>query len=184
MTSYWRWCNVASTSVRHYFDAMCPLGHCLPSSLWVPSHDDMTFFTGDNISVYIGRSPRERKKKRDDRREKKYANNSGAPVAHWLKRWPNDLAVPGSSLPPGELFSNVNWIPLHIAFHYHPPIVLIWLKYHRKGRKIASHPAFIQPKQLPSAPTASTVGPCPAIIQINRTYSQLNEIISVLRVHH
>ena len=31
-------------------------------------------------------------------------------------------------------------VPLHTAFHYHPNVVLIWLKYCWKGRKIASHP--------------------------------------------
>ena len=48
-----------------------------------------------------------------------------APVAQWVKRWPTDLAVPSSRPAQGEIFSTVNGVPLHIAFHYHPPIVLI-----------------------------------------------------------
>ena len=50
---------------------------------------------------------------------------NGAPVAEWVKRWPTDLAVPSSSPARGEIFSTVNGIPLHTAFHYHSPIVLI-----------------------------------------------------------
>ena len=49
----------------------------------------------------------------------------GAPVAQWIKRWLTDLAVPSSSPARGEIFSTINRIPLHTAFHYHPPIVLI-----------------------------------------------------------
>ena len=49
----------------------------------------------------------------------------GAPVAQWVKRWPTDLAVPGSILARGEIFPSVNGVPLHTAFHYYPPIVLI-----------------------------------------------------------
>ena len=45
----------------------------------------------------------------------------GSPVAQWVKRWPTDLAVTGST----EIFSIVNGVPLHTAFHYHTPIVLI-----------------------------------------------------------
>ena len=67
---------------------------------------------------------------------------SGAPVAQWVKRWPTDLAVPSSIPARGEIFSTVNGVPLHTAFHYHLPIVLIWLKYCWKGRKIASHPSI------------------------------------------
>ena len=66
----------------------------------------------------------------------------GAPVAQWVKRWPTDLAVPGSILARGEIFPTVNGVSLHTAFHYHPPIVLIWLKHCWKGRKIASHPSI------------------------------------------
>ena len=36
-------------------------------------------------------------------------------------------------------FSTVIRVPLHTAFHYHLPIILIWLKYFWKGRKITSH---------------------------------------------
>ena len=49
----------------------------------------------------------------------------GAPVAQWVKRWPTDLAVPSSIPARGEIFSTVNGVPLHTAFHYHLPIVLI-----------------------------------------------------------
>ena len=54
---------------------------------------------------------------------------SGAPVGKWLKRWPTDLAVPSSSPTQGEIFSTINRVPLHTPFHYHPPIVMIGLKY-------------------------------------------------------
>ena len=53
----------------------------------------------------------------------------GAPVAQWVKPWPTDLADPSLILTRGEIFSTVNGVPLHTAFHYHPNIVLIWLKY-------------------------------------------------------
>ena len=32
----------------------------------------------------------------------------GAPVPQWMKRWPTDLAVPGSSSAQGETFLTVN----------------------------------------------------------------------------
>ena len=48
----------------------------------------------------------------------------GAPVAQWVKRWPTDLAVPSSIPARGEIFSTVDGVPLHTAFHYHLPIVL------------------------------------------------------------
>ena len=52
---------------------------------------------------------------------------SGAPVAQWVKCWPTDLAVVSSSPAPPEarVFLIANGVPLHISFHYHPPIVLI-----------------------------------------------------------
>ena len=62
--------------------------------------------------------------------------------ALWVKRWPTELAVLGSSHAGGEIFSTVNGIPLHRTFHYCPPIVLIWRKYCWKVRKIARHPSF------------------------------------------
>ena len=46
-------------------------------------------------------------------------------VAQWLKHWPTDLAVPGTSSTPDKIFSTVNGVPMHTAFHYHPLIVLI-----------------------------------------------------------
>ena len=49
----------------------------------------------------------------------------GAPVAQWVKRWPTDLAVPSSMPARGRIFSTVNGVPLHTAFHYQPLIVLI-----------------------------------------------------------
>ena len=48
----------------------------------------------------------------------------GAPVVQWVKRWPTDLVVPGLRPARGEIFSTLNRVPLHTAFHYHPPIVL------------------------------------------------------------
>ena len=33
----------------------------------------------------------------------------GAPVAQWVKRWPTDLAVPGSIPALGEKLSNCKW---------------------------------------------------------------------------
>ena len=49
----------------------------------------------------------------------------GAPLAQWVKGWPNDLAVPSSILARGKIFSIVNGAPLHTAFHYQPLNVLI-----------------------------------------------------------
>ena len=49
----------------------------------------------------------------------------GAPVAHWVKCSPTALVVPSSSPAQDEIFSTVNRVPLHTAFHYHLPIVLI-----------------------------------------------------------
>ena len=49
----------------------------------------------------------------------------GAPVAQWVKRWPTDLAGPSSIPARGEIFSTVNGVQLHTAFHYQPSIVLI-----------------------------------------------------------
>ena len=46
-------------------------------------------------------------------------------IAQWVKHWPTDLAVPGSNPARGEIFSIVNGVPSHTAFHYHSPIVLI-----------------------------------------------------------
>ena len=46
----------------------------------------------------------------------------GVPVA---LRWPTGLAIPGPTPARGEIFSVVNGVQLHTAFHYHPPIFLI-----------------------------------------------------------
>ena len=62
-----------------------------------------------------------------------------APVAKWIKHWSTDLAVPSSSPARGDIFSTVNGVPLHTAFNYQSLIVLIWLKYCWKGRKITTH---------------------------------------------
>ena len=60
--------------------------------------------------------------------------SKGAPIAQWVKRWPTDLAVRVRSLLEAKSSR-----PLHTALHYYPPIVLIWMEYSGKGRKIASH---------------------------------------------
>ena len=57
-------------------------------------------------------------------------------------RCPTDLAVLSCSPAWGEIFSTVNGVSLHTVFHYHPSIVLMWLKYCWKGRKIANHPSI------------------------------------------
>ena len=67
-----------------------------------------------------------------------FVKSWGSPSAQWVKHWPTDLAVPGWSPAPGEIFSSAVGVSLHTAFHYHPPIVLIWLKYCWKGHKISS----------------------------------------------
>ena len=48
----------------------------------------------------------------------RFARTTGAPVAQWVSE-------PSSILTQGNFFSSVNGVPLHIAFHYHPNIVLI-----------------------------------------------------------
>ena len=48
----------------------------------------------------------------------------GVPVDQELKRWPADLAVPGS-IAVGENLFKQNGVPLHTVFHYHPTIILI-----------------------------------------------------------
>ena len=72
----------------------------------------------------------------------------GAPIAQWVKRWPTDLAVQSSIPARGRIFSTVNGVPLHTAFHYQPLIVLILLKYCRKGHKIGIHPSIHLPYPL------------------------------------
>ena len=51
----------------------------------------------------------------------------GAPLAQQFKRWPADLEVPGSrsAWPEAGIFSIVSGVPLHTAFHFRPPIVLL-----------------------------------------------------------
>ena len=67
----------------------------------------------------------------------------GAPVAHWVKGWPIDQAVPSSSPALGKIFSTINGVPLHTAYCYHMPNLLIWLKYCWKGCKISNHPSIV-----------------------------------------
>ena len=50
----------------------------------------------------------------------------GAPVAQWVKRWPTDLEIPSSSHTRGKMFSTINGVPLHTAFH--PGMTEILLK--------------------------------------------------------
>ena len=42
----------------------------------------------------------------------------GTPVAQWVKRWSTDLEVLSSSSARDDIFSTVNKVPLHTAFHY------------------------------------------------------------------
>ena len=58
----------------------------------------------------------------------RYVARLGASVTYWAKRWLTDLAVPGSSPTRGEIFTTVNGVPLHTAFHNHPPMTEILLK--------------------------------------------------------
>ena len=62
-------------------------------------------------------------------------------VAQWVKRWPTDLVVMSSSPTWGKTFSIVNAVPLHTAFHYHPPMhrPVIWLNYCWKGHPTIHH---------------------------------------------
>ena len=56
-------------------------------------------------------------------------------LAHWSSGLESELRSRRNLL-------NVNGV-LHTVFHYHPPIVLIWLKYCWKGRKIGIiHPSI------------------------------------------
>ena len=43
----------------------------------------------------------------------------------WVKRQPTDLAVGSSSPTQGKIFSTLNGVPLHTAFHYQPVIIMI-----------------------------------------------------------
>ena len=61
-------------------------------------------------------------------KENYFESSSKPQEPRWLS-WPTDLAVPGSIPAQKEIFSTVNWVPLHTAFHYHPPIVLISTKH-------------------------------------------------------
>ena len=71
-----------------------------------------------------------------------YISIEGVPVAQWVEPWPTDIAVPVWALPEAEIFSVIKDVTLHTAFHYHLPIMLIWLKYCWKGCKITSHPSY------------------------------------------
>ena len=41
----------------------------------------------------------------------------GALVAQWVKHWPTDLEVLGSNPTQGKIFSTVNRVPVHTAYH-------------------------------------------------------------------
>ena len=71
----------------------------------------------NSVSVISGR----RECKNEKLNALEHRLRQGAPVAQWLKRWPTDLAVPTRD----EIFSTVNGVPLHTAFHFQPLIVLI-----------------------------------------------------------
>ena len=80
---------------------------------WMTS--DLTFFSS------VGRREGENEKVN----ALEHSLQLGAPMAQWVKRWPTDLAVLSSIPTRGEIFSTVNRVPLHTAFHYQPLIVLI-----------------------------------------------------------
>ena len=70
----------------------------------------------------------------------------GAPVDHCVKRWPIGLAVLSSIPARGEIFLTVNGVPLHTAFHYQSPIVLIWQNTVKKDVKSQiTHPSLFCP---------------------------------------
>ena len=77
----------------------------------------------------------------------------GAPVAQWIKRWPSDLAVLSLSPARGEIFSTVNRVLLHTAFHYHqtsahrPDMTEILLK-RTQNRKSSIHPGRLSPSRI------------------------------------
>ena len=52
-----------------------------------------------------------------DWRMKMHIQKVRALVAQWVKRWPTDPVVPDSSPARGQIFSTVNGVPLHTAFH-------------------------------------------------------------------
>ena len=68
-------------------------------------------------------------------------NMRGSAVAQRVKPWSSRPTFKPRSTNQG-IFSTVNMVPLHTDFHYHPPKVLIWLKYCQKGRKITNHPSI------------------------------------------
>ena len=52
-----------------------------------------------------------------------------SPGSSEVKQCPADIAVMGSRPLVAEILPYVNETPLYTFFHYHPPIVLIRLKY-------------------------------------------------------
>ena len=60
-----------------------------------------------------------------------------------VEHWPADLVKLGLSPAGAGSLLNVNRVPLHTAFDFHPPVVLIWPTYCWKGRKITSHPSIL-----------------------------------------
>ena len=73
-----------------------------------------------------------------------------------VKHWSADLVEfdPSSR----QIFSVVNGVPLHTAFHYQPLIILIWLKYCWKGRKIARKSSILKTKVVASQRSALSNG--------------------------
>ena len=71
----------------------------------------------------------------------KKARSPGSSVGWALAYWSSGSI---SILARGEIFSTVNGAPLHTAFHYQPPIVLIWLKHSWKVEKKSQviHPSI------------------------------------------
>ena len=67
-----------------------------------------------------------------------YLDLEGAPVCQWVKHWPTDLAVQGSSPACGEIFATVNGVSFHTAFH-HPDMTEILLK-KTSNRKSSMYP--------------------------------------------
>ena len=64
---------------------------------------------------------------------------SRAPVTQWAKRRPTDPAVTSSCPARGEIFSIVNGVQVHTAFHYRPAHCPDVTENCWKGRETANH---------------------------------------------
>ena len=75
---------------------------------------------------------------------KSHLKDCGTLEAQWVKCWPDDLAGRSSILVGGRNLFKHKLGFLHTDFLYHPPSILIQLKYCYKGRKIPSshHPSM------------------------------------------